>query len=97
LLKKNLFRIFNEISDEKEIDAMKNPDKNINYIYISKESLQLTYDNFSYTDVIRKILRKDSAQIPNSYEIIGKIAHLNLREVFLEYKFLIGQIILDVI
>ena len=83
--------------DEKEIEAMNNSDKKNNYIHLSKESLQLTYDNFSYADVIRKILHKDSTQIPNSYEIIGKIAHLNLREIFLDHKFLIGQIILDVI
>lgn len=34
-------------------------------------------------------------EIPTSYEIIGNIAHLNLREKFLPYKFLIGKIILD--
>lgn len=34
-------------------------------------------------------------EIPNSFEIIGNIAHLNLREKFLPYKFLIGKIILD--
>jgi tRNA (guanine37-N1)-methyltransferase len=34
-------------------------------------------------------------EIPNSFEIIGNIAHLNLREKFLPFKFLIGKIILD--
>jgi tRNA (guanine37-N1)-methyltransferase len=37
----------------------------------------------------------DIKEIPNSFEIIGNIAHLNLREKFLPYKFLIGKIILD--
>jgi tRNA (guanine37-N1)-methyltransferase len=37
----------------------------------------------------------DFIEIPNSIEIIGNIAHLNLRENFLFYKYLIGKIILD--
>ncbi len=65
-------------------------------ISITEEKIELNYDNFSYIDIIRKILPKDYDQAPNSYEIIGKIAHLNLREKFLDYKYLIGQIILDV-
>ena len=52
------------------------------------------YDNFTYIDVLRKVLPLD--EIPNSYELIGKIAHLNLREKFLPYKNIIGQLILDV-
>jgi tRNA (guanine37-N1)-methyltransferase len=35
-------------------------------------------------------------EVPGGYEIIGKIAHLNLREKFWKYKKLIGQAILDV-
>ena len=34
-------------------------------------------------------------EIPKSFEIIGNIAHLNLREKFLPWKFLIAKIILD--
>lgn len=34
-------------------------------------------------------------EIPKSFEIIGNIAHLNLREKFLPYKNLIAKIILD--
>jgi tRNA (guanine37-N1)-methyltransferase len=44
-------------------------------------------------DIMRKI---SPEEVPNSYEIIGKIAHLNLREKFLPIKHLIGQIIIDV-
>lgn len=34
-------------------------------------------------------------EIPKSFEIIGNIAHLNLREKFLPFKYLIAKIILD--
>ncbi len=61
---------------------------------ITEEEISLNYDNFTYIDVLRKVLPLD--EIPNSYELIGKIAHLNLREKFLPYKNIIGQLILDV-
>jgi tRNA (guanine37-N1)-methyltransferase len=61
---------------------------------ITEEEIKLTYDNFTYIEVLRKVLPLD--EIPNSYELIGKIAHLNLREKFLPYKNIIGQLILDV-
>lgn len=61
---------------------------------ITEEEISLNYDNFTYIDVLRKVLPLD--EIPNSYELIGKIAHLNLREKFLPYKNNIGQLILDV-
>lgn len=61
---------------------------------ITEEEISLNYDNFTYIEVLRKVLPLD--EIPNSYELIGKIAHLNLREKFLPYKNIIGQLILDV-
>lgn len=59
--------------------------------------IKLDYNNFSYGEVLKKILPQgDIAEAPSSYEVIGKIAHLNLREKFLPYKKLIGELILDV-
>ncbi len=91
-LKKNSFTFDSKQTDDDSIIDKTSSHK----ISITQETIQLTYDNFSYSEIIRKILPQDFDQIPNSYEIIGKIAHLNLREKFLGYKYLIGQIILDV-
>ena len=33
--------------------------------------------------------------LPNGFEIVGKIAHMNLRDQYLKYKYFIGQLILD--
>ncbi len=58
------------------------------------KEIQLNYDNFTYAEVLKMISPSDD--IPNSYEVIGKIAHLNLREKFLPMKYLIGKLIIDV-
>ncbi|KAJ1662946.1 tRNA(m(1)G37)methyltransferase [Coemansia sp. RSA 1646] len=52
------------------------------------------YEHWSADDILRAIL-PDPNQAPTSYEQIGHIAHMNLRDEYLEYKTLIGQVILD--
>ncbi len=83
--------VFESIISEKKIFE----DKIIEY---SEEEINLTYDNFSYTEVMKRVLTNPDleGEIPNSFEVIGRIAHLNLREKFSEYKYLIGRVILDV-
>ncbi len=56
--------------------------------------LSLSYPNFSYEEVLQRLL-PSGVEIPSSFETIGHIAHLNLREAHLPYKFLIAQVMLD--
>lgn len=56
--------------------------------------LTLNYNNWSYDEILKSILPED-IQAPTSYSLIGHIVHLNLRDVHLSYKGIIGQIILD--
>lgn len=61
--------------------------------------IELTYDNFSYYEVLKKALsgtEGDQVDLPSSFETIGSIAHLNLREKYLKHKHLIAEVILDV-
>lgn len=53
----------------------------------------LTFDS---DEVLRQILPR-GIDIPSSFENVGHIAHLNLRDEHLPYKKIIGQVILDVI
>lgn len=55
------------------------------------------YENYSMNQAIKLILPKDTAEneIPSGFEIIGDIAHLNLSQSILNYKFQIGQVVLD--
>ena len=54
-----------------------------------------TLKTYSKDHVLRDILPAELA-IPSAFETIGHIAHLNLRDSYLPYKHLIGQVILDV-
>eukprot|EP00834_Sanchytrium_tribonematis_P005811 NODE_379_length_8451_cov_0.593630.p2 type:complete len:427 gc:universal NODE_379_length_8451_cov_0.593630:2823-4103(+) len=56
--------------------------------------IHLDYNNFTMHQVLTGLLPK-SMDIPSSYESVGHIAHLNLRDEQLPYKFAIGSIFLD--
>lgn len=48
--------------------------------------MTLGYDHLSVDEALRKLLPKDIEDIPSSYEQIGHIAHLNLREVISSHR-----------
>jgi len=52
--------------------------------------VKLTYENFSYDDILDAVLPAETAF--GGFSIIGHIAHLNLRENLLEYKNIIGSV-----
>jgi tRNA (guanine37-N1)-methyltransferase len=60
---------------------------------VPEHEVQLTYDHMTYEEVLRKILPTSDA--PSSFEMVGHIAHLNLRDVHLPYKNVIGQVLID--
>jgi tRNA (guanine37-N1)-methyltransferase len=53
--------------------------------------LLLTYDNLSTAEVLAHYF-PDKTEIPASFEQVGHLAHLNLREDYLSHKHLIGQV-----
>jgi tRNA (guanine37-N1)-methyltransferase len=59
-----------------------------------KHVLSLTYTNYTYEEVLQRIL-PSGVEIPSSFETIGHVAHLNLRDAHLPFKFLIAQVMLD--
>ena len=52
------------------------------------------YGRMSMQEVLKHFLPED-VEIPSSFEAVGHIAHLNLKEGVLKYKYIIGQVILD--
>ena len=78
---------------------------------IVEEQITLNEKNFSYEDMFKyfiedeinnkKLVENETSidqllkSLPNGFEIVGKIAHMNLRDQYLKYKYFIGQLILD--
>ncbi|KAK8048833.1 hypothetical protein PG994_010563 [Apiospora phragmitis] len=59
-------------------------------------NLNLDYEYFSALDVLSVVLPPElHDEIPSGFNIAGHVAHLNLREAYLPYKNLIGEIIVD--
>lgn len=75
---------------------------------IVEHQVKLDYTWYTSEEVLSALLPSEPTQsdeadasaaaangLPTGYTIIGHIAHLNLREAFLPYRFLIGQVILE--
>jgi tRNA (guanine37-N1)-methyltransferase len=56
--------------------------------------MRLGYDHMVVEDVLRKIL-PPGTEVPSSFEQIGHIAHMNLKEEVHDYRFIIGAVVLD--
>ncbi len=58
--------------------------------------LRLTYDYWTYHDIISAILPIDAQlEIPSGFSQVGHVVHMNLRDAYLPYKHLIASIIMD--
>lgn len=57
--------------------------------------LILGYEHWTTEQVLRAVLPAEINEIPSSFETVGHIAHVNLRDSQLDYKHFIGQVLLD--
>ncbi|KAF8426316.1 Met-10+ like-protein-domain-containing protein [Tirmania nivea] len=58
--------------------------------------LKMEYEDWDYYEIVTSILPEDLLEeVPSGYTLTGDIAHVNLREAYLPYKQIIGQVILD--
>ncbi|XP_041468076.1 tRNA (guanine(37)-N1)-methyltransferase-like [Lytechinus variegatus] len=57
-------------------------------------TLELTYKDWHAHEVLQRLL-PDGVEVPTGFSRIGHIMHLNLRESQLEYKKLIGEVLLE--
>ncbi|CAG8573155.1 14280_t:CDS:10 [Acaulospora colombiana] len=61
---------------------------------VVSHSIELNYDYWGSDEILKAIL-PDGMEAPSSFTQVGHIAHMNLRDEFLPWKDLIGQVILD--
>ncbi|KAF9999088.1 tRNA(m(1)G37)methyltransferase [Modicella reniformis] len=65
-------------------------------ITITQSELTVGYDHWTADEVLRAILPQDIIdEAPSSFTTVGHIAHMNLKDEYLPYKHLIGQVIMD--
>ncbi|KAJ3412038.1 tRNA (guanine(37)-N1)-methyltransferase [Chytridiales sp. JEL 0842] len=61
---------------------------------VTQYTLDLGFEYWTADQILRSIL-PDELDIPSSFEMIGHIAHVNLRSEYLPYKKLVGEVLLD--
>ncbi|KAG0221638.1 Met-10+ like-protein-domain-containing protein [Mortierella sp. GBAus27b] len=80
-----------EGASEKTKDFVKGKD-----IAVTTTELTVGYDHWTADEVLRAILPEDIIdEAPSSFTTVGHIAHMNLKDDYLPYKHLIGQVIMD--
>lgn len=56
--------------------------------------VELSYENWTHSEVLRAILPKESDGI-TGFSTVGHILHLNLKDDVMDFKYIIGQVLLD--
>ncbi|KAJ1492630.1 hypothetical protein T484DRAFT_1742339 [Baffinella frigidus] len=59
-----------------------------------KHKMVLEYEHFTYEEALRKVLPSE-VEVPGSFETIGHVAHLNLREGHEHFRLVIAQVMID--
>lgn len=58
--------------------------------------LKLDYSYWTYHDIISAVLPEDEqGEIPSGFTQVGHVAHLNLRDQYLKYKYMIAEVLVD--
>lgn len=57
--------------------------------------IQLSYDNWTSDNIFKAVLPTDSTGNVSSFSVVGHIIHVNLKSDLMDYKHLIGQVLLD--
>ena len=62
---------------------------------VKSYTVEVSYESLSVEDVLKVILKYKVEEIPSSFEAVGHVAHVNLRQDCRPYKYWIGKVILD--
>jgi tRNA (guanine37-N1)-methyltransferase len=65
-----------------------------NGLDVTEAVVKLDYSHTSTIEALKRLL-PEGIEVPSSFEQIGHIAHLNLKEEHLPFKYIIGTVILD--
>lgn len=79
---------------QKSLHALKEPDREFSQSNGAEETtyeMVLGYEHWTAEQVLRAVLPDEISEVPSSFETIGHIAHVNLRDSQLDYRSLIGK------
>ncbi|KAG0213818.1 tRNA(m(1)G37)methyltransferase [Mortierella sp. GBA30] len=63
---------------------------------LTRAEFNVAYDHWTADEILRAILPENIIdEAPSSFTTVGHIAHMNLKDEYLPFKHLIGQVILD--
>lgn len=90
--------VLRQATAEEDNDILKHPDivsllAKDDTIQTSTFTLASSYSNWTVDQVLRKLL--PFPEVPSSFEIVGPIAHVNLKDEWLPFSLLIGKVFLD--
>ncbi|KAF9919360.1 tRNA(m(1)G37)methyltransferase [Lobosporangium transversale] len=65
-------------------------------IELTKTHITVGYEHWTADEILRAVLPEELVdEAPSSFTTVGHIAHMNLKDEYLPYKHMIGQIIMD--
>lgn len=79
---------------QKSLNALEEQDREFLQSHGAEETtyeLLLGYEHWTAEQVLRAVLPAEISEVPSSFETIGHIAHVNLRDSQLDYRKLIGK------
>lgn len=83
-----------QFSDFTQKDKEKLITFGVNETSFGLSPLRVTYENWSVDDVFSAVL-PEGGNTASSFSLVGHIVHLNLRDELLDYKHVIGEVLLD--
>jgi tRNA (guanine37-N1)-methyltransferase len=64
--------------------------------FLEESTMKFTYSDWTTDEIFHRLLQPQGIEeIPSAFEVIGNLAHLNLRPQLLPYRYLLGKILLD--
>ena len=57
------------------------------------QTMTISYNDWTVDEALRRLL--PVKEVPSSFEVIGHLVHVNLRDEVLPYKYFVGKVILD--
>ena len=63
---------------------------------LGSHTIVLTYQDWTAEEILGRLLLPEGVkEVPSAFEAVGHLAHVNLRDELLPYKYLVGKVLLD--